>query len=142
MEPTEDRLLAMAYADGELSEESRRSFEARLAHEPALVRHVAEYEALQVLGREMAPPEPMDFEWARLSADPLRKGGHMLGWGLFVTGIVGLTVVGVHRVAVTMEGLPKYLVLAAIAGLAVLLLLTVHARLRTLPFDLYKDVNR
>ena len=63
-DPTTDELKAMAYADGELTDADRTEFEARLATEPALARQVSEYRALEIIARQMAPPEPMAiFDW-------------------------------------------------------------------------------
>ena len=142
-EPTQDELMAMAYADGELPVESRRTFEARMLHEPALARLVAEHRALEILGRRAAPPEPIDSEWRRLDRDPLVRWTELCGWALFIAGGVGLALYGIYQVWLSdMESLPKTLVLATIAGFLLLFLVMVHARLATLPFDPYRNVER
>lgn len=133
----------MAYADGELGGEDRTQFEERLRAEPALAIEVSEYRALQLLAREMAPPEPMDHEWRRIEADPTNQGIHLAGWTLFVGGAVGLAGWGIWGIA-TDDGppLPRVLSIAAIGGLLTLLLGTVRNRLRTLPLDPYRKIQR
>ena len=142
--PSQDELLAMAYADGELDEASRLAFEARLSTEPDLAREVAEYQSLAILARGAAPPEPMDYEWQRLAEDPIQRAGNGAGWALVVTGVLGLS--GWATVAILrseqLETLPKMLVLGLMGGMVALFLTTAHARIRTLPFDRYKGVER
>ena len=142
-EPSRDQLLAMAYADGELPAEECARFEARLADEPTLAREVAEYQTIELLAREMAPPEPADHEWARLELDPLHRTGNQLGTFLLGAGALGLAVWGVYEIARgDMELFPKVCSLALVVGLTTMLLTTVQGRLRVLPFDPYRKVNR
>ena len=142
-EPTADQLQAMAYFDGELNAEERASFEQRMQLEPDLAREVSEYRALQILARQMAPPEPMDHEWARLELDPTQRSLNSLGWVAFVGGALGLAGFGIWGIA-TEDGplLPRALTIALIGGMLVLLLGTVRARLRTMPYDSYREVQR
>ncbi len=142
-EPSEDELLAMAYADGELTDEAQAGFEQRLASEPALGRQVSEYRALEVLARQLAPPEPMDFEWKRLARDPLQRAAVLLGWVAFVGGAIGLCGCGIFAVcASNISTLPKSLVLSLIGGFLLLFLAIVRSRLRTLPYDPYRNIER
>ncbi|MEC8494787.1 MAG: hypothetical protein VXZ39_07690, partial [Planctomycetota bacterium] len=57
--PPPDELLAMAFADGELSPEERLAFEQRMVREEGLARLVSEHMALDVLARRVAPKEPL-----------------------------------------------------------------------------------
>ena len=50
-EPTEDELLAMAYADGELEPEARREAAKRIAEDDAFALRVAHYQRLDVTTR-------------------------------------------------------------------------------------------
>ncbi len=141
--PRQDELLAMAYADGELRGADLETFQARLAREPALVREVSELRALEVLARSMAPPEPADYEWERLARDPAQRLGESLGWIAFVVSAVGLFALGVFWLATApIPALPKVLCLAGLGGLLLLLLTTLRARLRVLPHDPYRKVQR
>jgi hypothetical protein len=143
MEPTEDQLLAMAFADGELGEDSTSTFEARLAGEPQLAREVSDYQALQILGRQMAPPEPMDYEWERIAHDPVLRTGVGLGWLFVIVGLFGGSAFSIFEVVRSdMPIVPKGLVLCLIAGFLLLLSMTARARWRTLPFDPYRKVQR
>lgn len=142
-EPTSDDLAAMAYADGELASEDRRAFEERLAREPGLARAVSDYRALELLAREMAPTEPADHEWARLARDPLQRIGVGLGWVLFTGGVLGLAAWLIWALVTSdLAPLAKGLCSAAVAGFALLLLTTLRARLRVLPLDPYRKVQR
>ncbi|MCP3917256.1 MAG: hypothetical protein GY711_17040 [bacterium] len=142
-EPTRDELLAMAFADGELRGEELDRFQARLASEPGLVREVSEYLALQLIARQMAPREPADYEWDRLREDIAHQAGERLSWLLFTGAVLGLIVTGVIGIANSeLETLPKTFALGAILGLGLLLLMTLRARLRVLPYDPYRKVER
>lgn len=142
-EPSADQLLAMAYADGELDGATRREFETRLGREPALVRAVAEHQRIAVLARSAAGPEPADFEWKRLAAEPLQRGGLGLGWTLLVAGFLALCGWSAWQVAASDLELAPKLALAAV-GLGALLVggFTLRARLRTLHLDPYRDIQR
>jgi anti-sigma factor RsiW len=143
LEPTSDQLLAMAYADGELSPAAAREFEARLSREPALVREVADHVRLDVLARHAAGPEPADYEWNRLRDEPLHSFGMRLGWSLFVAGLVSVAVWVLWSLeSSALDPWIRLALGAALLGLAVLVALTLRARLRTLPYDPYRDIQR
>lgn len=142
-EPTRDELLAMAYADGELDEDVRRAFEARQKDDRDLARQVAEYQSLALVAREMAAPEPADHEWRRLETDLLSQAGNGLGWLLLAVGATGLAAWCLwDLVHSSMQTLPKVLCLSLVGGGLLLLLTTLRARLRVLPYDPYTKVNR
>lgn len=142
-EPSRDQLLAMAYVDGELSAEARHEMEARLGSEPALRREVAELQRLAVMTRQLAPPEPMDHEWEELSQELVHSTGTTLGWILAVIGTLGLGATSLVLVATSdMPTGLKFFLAVALAGFALLFLLTLRARLRTLPLDPYTQVKR
>jgi len=143
-EPSENELRAMAYVDGELSQEDARQFESELAGDPALAREVAELKALELVSRQMAPPEPMDYEWERLSADPLQRTGVGLGFGLLIIGAIGLALWGIWSIAFHPDlSLPtKCFSLATILGLLLIFLTVLRGRLRTLPYDPYTKIKR
>ncbi|MEM1448575.1 MAG: hypothetical protein AAF957_11350 [Planctomycetota bacterium] len=142
--PSGDELLAMAYADGELSSEATSEFESRLRTEPALAHLVAEHRALEVLSRRVAPLEPADHEWNRLREDPVFKTSVGLGWSLVVAGAAISFVLAVWGVA-TNDSLPVWgraLILASLAGFVLLFLSVLWRRLRTYPLDPYRHVER
>ncbi|MEZ6015238.1 MAG: hypothetical protein R3F49_09005 [Planctomycetota bacterium] len=134
----------MAYADGELSPAERAAFEARLAHEPGLGREVAQHRALAVLARRLAPLEPLDHEWRRLAADPMQRGALGFGWISLGIGVLGLAGLALWRFETNGEIslIERGLVLAVVLGAGALLVTAVRARVRTLPFDPYRNVER
>jgi len=141
--PTRDQLLAMAYADGELADDARAAFEARLGQEPALAREVAALKRLEVLARRAAPPEPIDFAWRALEGDLAYAQGKRLG-----TFLLGLAVVlgfAGGLAALLVAPLPLWVeacALLVLVGLALLFLSALRGRLKTLPYDPYTDVQR
>ena len=144
--PSRDELEAMAYSDGELPAAARAAFERRLALEPTLARRVAEYRALELVAREMAPPEPADYEWERLELDPLHRSGTRLGNVLVVAG-GGLLAVALLLAVTGVAALLSTRLVAIgsallVVGLVLLLLTTIQSRLRTLPYDPYRKVKR
>jgi anti-sigma factor RsiW len=141
--PTRDQLLAMAYVDDELEEEARQELDQRMANEPELRREVAELQALNVIARRIAPPEPMDHEWAELEREPLQRGAGWLGMALVLVGTVGVGGWTIFEiVASDLPLFPKVSVTALLAGLFLLLATVLRGRLRTLPFDPYTKVKR
>jgi len=142
-EPTRDELLAMAYVDGELEEAAAREFEERMKTSSELVREVSELQRLAVLSRQIAPSEPLDYEWERLARDPVQRSGAGLGWALLFIGAVGHLVWFLWALLSGEAELGLKLVTGALALGALLLFgLTLRQRLRTLPYDPYRDVHR
>ena len=143
-EPSRDELLAMAYVDGELADDAVLEFERRLPDEPALVREVAELKRLEVIARQAAPLEPIDHEWNRLEKEVVHAGGHFLGFLLAALGTLGLAgwilfeLFGDNELSLV----PRLLIGMLVSGLAILFLVILRARLRTLPYDPYTEVKR
>jgi anti-sigma factor RsiW len=142
-EPTRDELLAMAYVDGELTPEGRAELESRLEASPELRREVSQLKELELFARAAAPKEPMDHEWEELARDPVQRGTLGLGWTLLGLGVLGGLGYGMFALLSSdAQPLLKLLVCALFFGLALLLGATVRARLRTLPLDPYRKVQR
>ncbi|MEC7232555.1 MAG: hypothetical protein VXW31_06430 [Planctomycetota bacterium] len=142
--PPPDELLAMAFADGELSPEERLAFEQRMVREEGLARLVSEHMALDVLARRVAPKEPQDHEWERLRLNPLFVGTRSSGWALLALGSVTTLALTVFGVA-TNESLSiptRVGILGALLGFLLLFLTVAARRLRTLPLDPYRHVER
>lgn len=141
--PTTDELLAMAYADGELSAGARREFETRLAHEAPLRALVADQRRIAVLAREAAPPEPLElaalsFE-KRVASALYLLGGRaflLLGALWLLTWIALASVEGAWRPPLAGAAL------LAAAGVGLLLLRARATRRATLHLDPYRDVRR
>jgi anti-sigma factor RsiW len=142
-EPTRDELLAMAYVDGELTPEGRAEFEGRLGASPALRREVSQLKELELLARAAAPREPMDHEWDELARDPLQRASLGLGWILLGLGFLGLSGFGLWQLLRSDAPLAlKLLCAAVLLGGALLFGATLRGRLRTLPLDPYRKVQR
>ena len=142
-EPTRDELLAMAYVDGELTSEGRVEFERRLADSPELRREVSALRELELLARAAAPREPMDHEWDALARDPLQRSALGLGWILLGLGFLGGSAFGLWQLFASDAPLPLKLLFSALPlGGALLFGATLRARLRTLPLDPYRKVQR
>ena len=143
-EPSEDELLAMAYADGELNEGARREAAQRIASDEAFALRVAHYQRLDVATRTATPPEPADTAHAKLSAEPTQRAALGLGWFALVIGLLGFYAWIFYEMIrdPELETLPKVLILGGIAGFLLLFFAVLRNRLRELPFDPYTKIKR
>jgi len=143
-EPSEDELLAMAYADGELNEGARREAAQRIASDEAFALRVAHYQRLDVTTRTATPPEPQDTAHAKLAAEPTQRATFGLGWIALVTGFVGSYAWIFYEMIrdPEMATLPKVLILGGIGGFLLLFFAVLRNRLRELPFDPYTKIKR
>lgn len=142
-EPTQDELLAMAYVDDELDPVARKQVERRMAGEPALRREVAELRKLAVIARLTVPPEPMDHEWRALERDWIHAGGSRLGLLLIGLGGAGITLWLFFELLFSEADLVAKLGGGAVLlGILISFLVALRARLRTLPYDPYTEVER
>ncbi|MFM7282575.1 MAG: hypothetical protein ACKO32_12430 [Planctomycetia bacterium] len=142
-EPAQDDLLAMAYADRELSGAELRRFELRLADDPRLARLVSEHQRLAVLARNARPVEPMDLEWARLRRSPLQRTLRGLALLLFAASMLFLGGFILWRLFESGIALPwKLAATAAVLGALLYFAAIARARWRTRAYDPYRNVRR
>jgi len=143
-EPSEDELLAMAYADGELKEEARSDAAARIASDEDFALRVAHYQRLDVATRTATPPEPADTAHAKLSAEPSQRAALGLGMFALVAGFLGFYAWVFYEMIrdPELETLPKVLILGGIGGFLLLFLAVLRNRLRELPHDPYTKIQR
>jgi anti-sigma factor RsiW len=142
-QPTHDELLAMAYADGELSPAERSAFERTLAEREDLRLEVVRARRLAALARHAAGPEPMDTEWAALASEPVFRAVHHAGWWLASAGLTGLAGFGVYALwDCDAHPFLKWMLTLAALGAVLLLFNAVRARLRTRAFDPYTEIQR
>jgi hypothetical protein len=114
-----------------------------MASEPELRREVVELRALALLARRMAPPEPMDHEWRELEEEILHTGGNRAGLVLTGVGVVGGTGWLLFELFRSeLAPWPKLFAALILCGVLLLFLVTLRARLRTLPYDPYTKVER
>lgn len=142
--PSEDELLAMAYADGELQREEAVQFETRMENEPHLVHLVAEHHALDVLARRVAPPEPADRDWADLKKDPAFKATVGAGWMLVVIGASMSLLLGIWAVATnhSISPIGRSVILGSLVGFGLLFASVAWRRARSFPLDPYRHIER
>ena len=104
----DDELLLNAYLDGELNPLEARSFEARLASEPALAGEIEAYRLLRsALRSDLAEDVPSPGLKRRIMSSPaLRPPRHIPAWGSlaasFLAGAVlagSITLGALHRQA-------------------------------------------
>lgn len=143
-EPTEDELLAMAYADGELEPEARREAAKRIAEEDAFALRVAHYQRLDVTTRTAISHEPQDTARAKLANEPLQRATVSLGWMSATVGFIAFYAWVFYEILQNeeMSGAPKVFLLCAAGGLFLLFLSVLRGRLRELPYDPYTDIER
>ena len=144
LEPTRDQLLAMAYCDGELTEAAHREFEARLAHEPELLREVSELKRLEVLSRRVAPREAGDLVRSSLARNPVHSGLTKLAFAALLLGALLSVGCGAWALLTSADLTPmeRFLCLSLGGGLALLFGLTLRQRCMLLPHDPYRSVER
>jgi len=142
--PSEDELLAMAYADGELGAEEATNFSARLKAEPALLRLVAEHRALDVLARQVGHPEPAEIDWSDLKEDRTYRGTTAAGWILLTLSVsIGVAIAsGEFLLDDTVPAPTRILAGAGVLGLALLFGSVLRRRLRAIPLDPYRHLQR
>ncbi len=141
--PSDDQILAMAYADGELAGTARVEFEARMSRDASLAREVVLQQRLHVLARHAAGSEPMDHEWDRIERSRLHRSGRGLAWTMIVAGSAGILAWAVvEELRSGLPLVPKISIALLLAGLAALFLITLRNRLRTMPYDPYSQVKR
>ncbi len=141
--PTTDELLAMAYADGELSTEATRVFESRLTHEARLRVLVADQQRIAVLAREAAPAEPLELASLIVERGSLHPFLAFAGRALLVAALVWLA--AWLACTCTAGAWCPSIAGAALCALAGILLLVVRAALvrrATHHLDPYHGVRR
>ena len=88
--------------------------------------------------------EPKDHEWERFQRQVISRLEHRLSWGLIASG--GLLVLGLGLYAVFSRSalsLPMKSGLGALlTGFVLLFLHVLRGRIRTLPYDRYREVQR
>ena len=143
-EPTEDELLAMAYADGELAPEARREAAKRISTEDAFALRVAHYQRLDVTTRTATSSEPQDTARAKLAEEPLQRATLGFGWVSATLGFIAFYAWIFYEILQNeeMSGAPKIFLLCAAGGLFLLFLSVLRGRLRELPYDPYTDLER
>ena len=142
--PEEFQILMMGYLDGELDDPERKRFLAFIEENEAGRLELARYRHLVDVANSLRLREPQDDEadryWGGIYNRMERRGG----WMLVVLGVLFLTGALVFQVSMTVM-LPWYLkvgIAALATGFVVLFLSVLRLRIRTLPYDRYREVKR
>jgi len=141
--PTTDELLAMAYADGELSPQAVRDFETRLARESRLRVLVADQQRIAVLAREAAPAEPLELASLIVERGAPMSALAFLGRALLALGLAW-TILWLALSALDGAWRPPLAgaALSAALGLVLLAARAWAVRRATRHLDPYRDVRR
>jgi len=147
-DPERDAPLLSAYVDGELDADDATRVEAYLAASDEGRREVQRLRELRALTDQLqlrpAPPEAWEAFWDR----HYNRAERSLGWLLCGTGLIVLAAWGLYEVATALIGTTelawwiKGSILAATAGIVVLLVSVIRERIYVRRRTRYKDVVR
>ena len=147
-DPRQDEALLSAYVDGELEPADLARVEAHLAASAEARGEVARLRRLKQLTGTVrlkeAPPEAWEGFWR----NAYNRSERSLGWlllGLAVLVLAGWGATALLRALLGAADIPplvKAAIIAAVAGLALLLVSVVRERLHTRARTRYKDVIR
>jgi anti-sigma factor RsiW len=134
----------MSYLDGELDEEARREFEAKIARHPELAREVEKYRRLQEITDAVRFEEPSDVEWREFWNGFYNRCERRGGWLLVAIGAVLVSAYAIYDVLVD-PGIAILLragILALVLGFLALFLSVFRGWLRVRKFDRYRRIRR
>ncbi len=134
----------MGLLDGELPGADEGAVREHLRGCRACALEEAKYRNLAALAQVARLPEPTDAETARFWAGLYNPAERKAGWGLLLLGLALLLAYGATELA-TAPSIPLAVRLGLLTtgvGLFLLFLSVLRLRLRTLPFDPYRNVVR
>jgi anti-sigma factor RsiW len=138
-----DQMLAMAFADGELHGAELEAFTKRVSREPELARTVEEFRKLELLTRQLSPPEPRDLVWREHASGDLHRLAMFGSYACFIlAAAVGLGHVLGHALGVRLPGGPTSAAALAILGGLLMLLESLRWRHAERHHDPYIHVRR
>lgn len=141
--PAFDEALLSGYVDGELTQAEDQKVRIYLEDHPEARTVVAEIERLRNAARATSFKVPEDQLWDERPRSRASWVARTLGW-VGVLGAAGAVVgVGTWDLATSPLGaLPKLVAFAALFGLGSLFLSVLLDRLRSLPHDRYRRVEK
>lgn len=141
--PEADQMLAMAFADGELHGADLEAFTERVAREPELARVVDEFRRLELLTRQLSPPEPRDLVWREHSSGDLHRLLMLGSYGSFIlAATIALAHVIGRALGLRVPGSPEIAAALAVVGGLLMLIASLHWRHTERIHDPYVHVRR
>jgi len=140
--------LIMGYLDNELEDEQKRVFEEHLQTCSACARELEEFRKLKQITDEVRLVEPEDRIWQQYWGGIYNRIERGLGWTVFSVAAILLVIYGGFKAIEEIIKDPsvamilKVVLLALIAGLAVLFVSILRERLYFWKKDRYRDVRR
>jgi anti-sigma factor RsiW len=137
-------ILMMGYLDGELVDTDHERFHSHLQSCARCSVEIVRYRRINDLASALRPREPQDYElerfWKVLYNRMERRGA----WLLLAAGVLVLTSLLVVEVVLTplLSSWVKLGIGALAVGFVLLFLNVLRARLRTLPYDRYREIQR
>jgi len=140
--------LMMAYIDGELEPEARKTFEEHLQSCKECSAELKEFKQLKQLTDDIEFAEPEDRIWEQYWQNIYNRTERTTGWVLFSIAAILLLIYGGFKFIETIIHDPsvgfilKAALLVLIAGAAVLFVSVLRERLYFWKKDRYKNVRR
>ncbi len=140
----EFEILMMGALDGELSQGEQASLQSHLQGCASCSQKLAQYRHLVDLTDSLRLEEPQDYELDRFWNTLYNRMERRSAWWFLVIGVVGVTsalMFEVFRTDLLAWWLKAGLGLVA-TGFLLLFVSVLRVRLRTLPYDRYREVHR
>jgi hypothetical protein len=140
--------LMMGYLDDELDEEQKRTFEQHIELCKDCAIELEQFKKLKKVTDSVKFAEPEDIVWEKYWSGIYNRFERGIGWILMSIAGIALIIYGGFKVVEelvkdpTVSVILKVVVLAFVAGLAVLFVSIVRERLYFWKKDRYKDVRR
>jgi len=141
--------LLMGLLDGELSSEEKRALELHLSKCPECNHELQEFRKMKEVMQTMKYKEPPDEVWERYWTSIYNRLERGLGWILLSIGAIILLFYGGFKLVEdlvkdpTIAIIAKVGILAALAGVAILLVSVIRERVFTYKTDKYaREVKR
>lgn len=141
-------LLMTAALDGELSDEQKREFGNLLSASPDCQREWEEYKKLKEATMQMKFNQPPEEVWDRYWLNVYNRIERGIGWMLTSIGAMIMLFYGAFKAVESILADPQLAwivkagILAALAGLVILLVSVIREKLLTHKVDKYKEIQR
>lgn len=140
--------LLMGAIDGELTYEQKSEFDRLVTKYPELHKEWQQYQKIKEVTQTMKFKSPSAEVWDRYWVNIYNRIERGIGWIIFSIGCIILLTYGIFKAIESiiadpqLEGIVKFGILAAIAGIVILLVSVFREKLFTRKKDPYKEVQR